>query len=71
MTLKDYLTRNNLSLKAFGNRCGLSAPTVLRIRDGRNIPSRRTLNAIVQATSGAVTIQDLISLDPTDEKGRE
>ncbi len=71
MTLKDYLTQNNLSLKAFGNRCGLSAPTVLRIRDGRNIPSRRTLNAIVQATSGAVTIQDLISLDPTDEKGSE
>lgn len=63
MTLKDYLNHHNLSLKAFGDRCGLSAPTVLRIRDGRNIPSRRTINAIVQATGGTVTVQELIMTD--------
>ncbi|MEH6521567.1 helix-turn-helix transcriptional regulator [Sulfitobacter sp.] len=60
MTLKDYLNQNKLSLKTFGNLCGVSAPTVLRARDGINIPSRRTLQAIVDATDGAVTIQDLI-----------
>lgn len=63
MTLKDYLTLNNLSLKVFGDRCGLSAPTVLRARDGINIPSRRTLQAIVTATNGAVSIQDLINVE--------
>ena len=63
MTLKEYLTQNNLSLKMFGDRCGLSAPTVLRARDGINIPSRRTLQAIVTATNGAVSIQDLISVE--------
>ncbi|WP_299649980.1 helix-turn-helix transcriptional regulator [uncultured Tateyamaria sp.] len=63
MTLKDYLDQNKLSLKVFGDRCGLSAPTVLRARDGINIPSRRTLQAIVTATGGKVSIQDLISVD--------
>lgn len=63
MTLKDYLDQHKLSLKAFGDQCGVSAPTVLRIRDGVNIPSRRTLQAIVDATGGAVTIQDLIQYD--------
>ena len=63
MTLKEYLDQNKLSLKAFGNRCGLSAPTVLRVRDGLHMPSRRTLNAIVNATDGAVQIQDVISVD--------
>jgi transcriptional regulator with XRE-family HTH domain len=70
MTLKDYLDQNRLSLKAFGDRCGLSAPTVLRVRDGVNMPSRRTLNAIVHATGGDVTITDLVAVamgnKPTD-----
>ena len=60
MTLKDYLDQNGLSLKVFADQCGLSAPTILRARDGINIPSRRTLEAIVSVTGGAVTIHDLI-----------
>jgi len=68
MTLKEYLSQNQLSLQAFADRCGLSAPTVLRIRDGKNIPSRRTLTAIVQATQGAVNIQDLISVEEANEE---
>lgn len=60
MTLKDYLHHHGLSLKAFGDLCGLSAPTILRARDGVNIPSRRSLNAIIAATDGAVTVNDLV-----------
>ena len=67
MTLKDYLAQQDISLKAFGDRCGLSAPTILRARDGINIPSPRTLEAIVRATGGAVTINDLIQIDKGDE----
>lgn len=63
MKLREYLDQNKLSLKVFGDRCGLSAPTVLRARDGINIPSRRTLQAIVTATGGAVSIQDLITVE--------
>ena len=72
MTLKEYLDQNKLSLKVFGDRCGLSAPTVLRARDGINIPSRRTLQAIVTATGGQVSIQELIAVEAaesnTDQK---
>lgn len=60
MTLKDYLHHHGLSLKAFGDLCGLSAPTIMRARDGVNIPSRRSLNAIIAATDGAVTVNDLV-----------
>jgi transcriptional regulator with XRE-family HTH domain len=67
MMLKDYLSQNGLSLKGFADQCGLSAPTILRARDGINIPSRRTLEAIVTATKGAVTIQDLIRVELKDD----
>jgi transcriptional regulator with XRE-family HTH domain len=69
MMLKDYLNQHDLSLKGFADQCGLSAPTILRARDGINIPSRRTLEAIVSATKGAVTIQDLIRVGPKDGDG--
>ncbi len=69
MMLKDYLRQNHLSLKSFANQCGLSAPTILRARDGINIPSRRTLEAIVSATKGAVTIKDLIRVEHRGDGG--
>lgn len=67
MTLKEYLTHNSLSLKGFADQCGLSAPTILRARDGINMPSRRTLKAIVRATGGVVTINDLIRVDMKED----
>lgn len=63
MTLNEYLKENRLSLKGFADQCGLSAPTILRARDGINMPSRRTLEAIVRATGGVVTINDLIRVE--------
>jgi transcriptional regulator with XRE-family HTH domain len=69
MTLKQYLNHHNLSLKAFGNLCGLSAPTVLRVRDGLHMPSRRTLDAIVTATNGEIPIQDLITTPKIESSG--
>lgn len=71
MTLKEYLTHNRLSLKCFADQCGLSAPTILRARDGINMPSRRTLEAIVQATGGAVTINDLIRVEMETDKAKK
>lgn len=68
MTLREYLELNNLSLKAFGERAGLSAATVLRARDGICIPSRRSLRAITVATGGAVTVGDLVALRDTAPK---
>ncbi len=68
MKLREYLVQNKLSLKVFADQCGLSAPTILRARDGINIPSRRTLEAIVRATNGTVTIADLISIDGHEDR---
>jgi transcriptional regulator with XRE-family HTH domain len=62
MTLKEYLDQNDLSLKAFADQCGLSAPTILRARDGICLPSRRSMLAISRATGGAVTITDLVTV---------
>ncbi|WP_425040557.1 hypothetical protein [Primorskyibacter sp. S187A] len=68
MTLNEYLKQNQLSLKGFADQCGLSAPTILRARDGINMPSRRTLQAIVRATGGVVTINDLIRVEVEGEQ---
>jgi transcriptional regulator with XRE-family HTH domain len=68
MTLREYLELHNLSLKAFGERAGLSPATVLRARDGICIPSRRSLRAITVATGGAVTVGDLVALCDTESK---
>lgn len=62
MTLKDYLEQNGLSLKAFGDRCGLSAPTILRVRDGLVIPSHNTIAAIERATNGEVSATELLAV---------
>ena len=71
MTLREYLTHHKLSLKTFGTRCGLSAATVLRARDGICFPNRRTLMAIVRATDGQVTILDLVAVhDPFAQEDR-
>lgn len=71
MTLKEYLDRNELSLRAFAKRCGVSAPTILRVRDGLHMPSRKTLKAIVDATDGAVKIHNLIVFDdPEKSEGK-
>lgn len=71
MTLREYLELHNLSLKAFGERAGLSPATILRARDGICIPSRRSLRAITVATGGAVTVGDLVVVqDITIEEDR-
>ena len=63
MTLKDYLDLNNISLKSFGDRCGVSAATILRARDGVVLPNRKTVLAIVKATGGQVTPADVWRID--------
>lgn len=65
MNLQTYLNQNSLSLAKFAKRCGVSPTTILRVRDGEVIPSRRTLTSIVDASGGAITVQELISVSFT------
>ncbi|WP_316300501.1 helix-turn-helix transcriptional regulator [Aliisedimentitalea sp. MJ-SS2] len=62
MRLEEYLARQQMSLRALARASGLGVATVKRVRDGTCIASRKTLNAIVDATDGAVTIAELISV---------
>lgn len=62
MKLDQYLTQNRLSLAVFAKSVGSSASTVMRVRDGVVIPSRKTMAAIERATGGAVTATELLAV---------
>jgi transcriptional regulator with XRE-family HTH domain len=62
MKLSEYLNRNNLSLGQLAKRCGTSASTILRIKDGEVAPSKRVARALWDATKGQVTPNDLYGL---------
>jgi len=62
MKLADYLSANNLSLSEFGRRAGLSASSVLRVRDGLVVPTLQTMSRIEVATNEQVTRMDLIAV---------
>jgi DNA-binding transcriptional regulator YdaS (Cro superfamily) len=59
MTLDDYMIREDLTNAAFASMIGRSEATVWRIRYGEDDPSATTARAIVRATRGAVTHNDL------------
>jgi len=45
-------------------KCAVSPSTIMRVRDGTVIPSRRTIGAIIKATDGQVGITDLVKIVP-------
>ncbi|RLJ59103.1 DNA-binding Xre family transcriptional regulator [Litoreibacter meonggei] len=68
MKLDEYLKINGISGASFAERIGVNPATVFRIRTGRVFPHRSTLTAIVVATDGAVSANDLVEI-PKKEKG--
>lgn len=71
MKLAEFLAANHLSLREFARRCGTSASSILRARDGLAVPSRRILNAIHRETAGQVGPADLITTGKPDHNGDE
>lgn len=71
MTLKEYLNRHGLSLKTFGDQCGISPATVLRARDGAVLPNRQTMRAIVEATKGEVSFAELVTADEAAKRNKK
>lgn len=61
MKLSQYMALNGLKDEQFGQIIGRSAATVSRIRRGKNPPDWKTMNAILEATKGAVTAVDFQS----------
>lgn len=62
MKLSDYLKATEQSLAGFAAACGTSPSTIVRVRDGDVVPSRRVMTAIWQASQGRVTPNDLLNL---------
>lgn len=62
MNLRAYLDLHDLTLERFGKLVGCNGSTVWRIAAGRHVPKANLLRRIVEATEGAVTLQDLVLL---------
>jgi transcriptional regulator with XRE-family HTH domain len=60
MTLEEYLTKNKLSLNAFGKAIGVTGVAVGNYVNNRRTPKKSILNKIKEATAGKVTADDFI-----------
>lgn len=61
MTLKQYLSEQDLSCEAFGRLIGVGAPSVWRYATGARMPRPNIMRKIVAATDGAVQPTDFYS----------
>ncbi|WP_084412480.1 helix-turn-helix domain-containing protein [Fulvimarina manganoxydans] len=66
MTLADFLRTNEMSPAAFAAELGVPASTITRIIRGERTPRLDTIQKIVAATSGAVTINDFVRASSTE-----
>jgi transcriptional regulator with XRE-family HTH domain len=62
MNPKIWRESQKLSLAAFGDRIGRTAPSVQRYERGERFPDPETIAAYVVATNGAVGYQDFIDV---------
>lgn len=60
MKLDDYLHLNGLTGAKFAEQIGVDPATVYRIRSGKVLPHRKTLQAIWDATKGLVSPNDFL-----------
>jgi transcriptional regulator with XRE-family HTH domain len=65
MRLDQYLKQNDLSLAEFARRCGVTTPTIMRVRNGTVVPHRSTMAAIFKASNGQVRAVDLVPDEET------
>lgn len=63
MRLADWLKQTNTLRYVFAEKIGVSASVVTDYCEGRIWPGKDKIEAIVKATRGAVTANDLLSDD--------
>ena len=61
MILKQYLSEQGLTCKAFAEKIGVKTPTVWRYAAGERVPRPEIMNRIVEATGGTVQHRDFYS----------
>ena len=65
MKLRDWRTREKLSLARMGKLIGRAHSTVLRLERGDQLPDADTIRRVFQATNGEVSLHDFFSADGT------
>lgn len=68
MTLDEYMKQPGATEAVFAKKIGVSIPTVNRIRRGLQVPSPATARAIVKATEGLVSMNELYGVIAEDER---
>lgn len=58
MNLTEWMTRSNVSAAALAKRCGVHLVTIYKWKAGTNFPRPPQLQALTEATGGAVTAND-------------
>lgn len=66
MTLDDFLKRGTMTAADLARESKLSAVSISRILFGEQKPSHDAIKAIVAATKGKVTADDLVFGQPRD-----
>lgn len=69
MSLDEFLRSDATSAKALAAALGISEASLSRIRRGEQNITRETIRAIVEATGGAVTAEELVFADAAPPAG--
>ncbi len=70
MTLDEYLNRPGNTATKLAAKARTTAPTISRILYGEQKPSSDMIRAIVEATNGSVTADDLVFGAPRPKPDR-
>lgn len=68
MTLDAFISSGVMTAADLARRSGLSAASITRITKGQQQPSFSAIRAIVNATDGKVTANDLVFPRPDPER---
>jgi transcriptional regulator with XRE-family HTH domain len=67
MTLDAWITETGTPDNEFARRLGVSRVTLFRLKTGRRIPDRETMEAIHRETGGRVTPNDFFNISAAGE----
>lgn len=67
MKLIDYMTSNNINAAKLAEKANVPASTITRLLSGARVPRLSLLEKIMDATGGAVTPNDFLPTDATNQ----
>lgn len=62
MDLRQYIKKEGLFIKDFSEMVNYDRTTIQKVMTGERKPGRKLINAIIAATNGEVTKEDILKL---------